>query len=1028
MKKILSWLMILCLVVGMVPVAASAAALPEETDGKITLTETITLDADVTISQDTVLDMAGQKIETNGFTIKVIDGASLTITGNGTIENNVVVQAGETNLRDLIDVEVGGSLVIENGTFNTKGAQILNIEGTATVLNGTFACTARHEEIEYIASKSLLKVDGENATLSIVDGIIDAYPEIDEEDSSQARFIYGIYAANGATVNLGGENSDGPEITSGYPVIGFNNMTSTPAQTVNIYGGSYQSSLGVGETQNDQPFNAVIYFSGAAEVNIYDGSFTGGGSKTRIFSIPYQNAGVNLNIDGGTFDASEAKNVFWSNGGIGSAYGDNKILITGGSFKSTAGNFANFNNSNSFDDFILGGTYTDNAGEKIDVSEYIPTNAELSQNEQGEIVFTDDAVASVNGIGYTTLQAAVDAAMELDGEDTPITIKLLKNTTGTGIKVESGSNLIFDFGGNTYTVNQGVGSSGTETNGMQLLKDSDITIRNGTLQGDGNTQLGILIQNYSNLTLEDIVLDGRTLADLTGSEYTLSNNNGEISLNAGTEIYSRSEADKAMDVCWAASYTDGARVTVNDGVKIHGDVELGLWNQTAYDNGQSVLTVNGGVIDGKLTIMVSGSSYESEEAAVDAVKTNVSICGGSFGGSVDRYIDSDTEANAKIISNGEHSYYSSLDVAQEEAEGNPSAVVIDLAETKPGEGTTYTIIFNYNDGKTPQSGKVYAADESVVLPNASRNGYTFLGWSDEAKSYKAGDTVTVTKDMIFTAQWSYNPPVVVPSNPTYTNTVSDTENGKVTVSPTSPKEDTTVTITATPDEGYKVGSVTVTDADGKAVAVSGRDGKYTFTQPEGKVTVTVTFVWDDPFTDVGSAWYTDAIQYVYENGLMAGTSATTFDPEMNLTRAMTAQILYNLEGKPEVTEDATFTDIDTAPDWSLDAIAWTQDTGVVAGMGENQFAPNLKVTREQFAQMMYNYAKYKKYDLTKTGDLTEFPDADTISDWAETAMSWTNGNGLINGHEDSGLIDPQGSTTRAQAASILMNFDLNVAK
>ena len=78
--------------------------------------------------------------------------------------------------------------------------------------------------------------------------------------------------------------------------------------------------------------------------------------------------------------------------------------------------------------------------------------------------------------------------------------------------------------------------------------------------------------------------------------------------------------------------------------------------------------------------------------------------------------------------------------------------------------------------------------------------------------------------------------------------------------------------------------------------------------------------------------------------------------------------------------------------------------------------------------MMYNYAKYKKYDLTKISDLTEFPDADTISDWAETAMSWANGNGLINGHEDSGRIDPQGSTTRAQAASILMNFDLNVAK
>lgn len=184
-----------------------------------------------------------------------------------------------------------------------------------------------------------------------------------------------------------------------------------------------------------------------------------------------------------------------------------------------------------------------------------------------------------------------------------------------------------------------------------------------------------------------------------------------------------------------------------------------------------------------------------------------------------------------------------------------------------------------------------------------------------------------------------------------------------------------------------------------------------------------------PFTDVKStAWYYNAVKYVYENNLMAGTGDTTFDPEVSLTRAMTAQILYNLVGKPEVDEEATFADMNEAPTWSVDAIAWAQDTGVVAGMGENQFAPNAKVTREQFAQMMYNYAKYKKYDLTKTGDLSKFPDDGSVSDWAETAMSWANGNGLINGHEDSGLIDPAGNTIRGQAASILMNFDKNVVK
>ena len=262
----------------------------------------------------------------------------------------------------------------------------------------------------------------------------------------------------------------------------------------------------------------------------------------------------------------------------------------------------------------------------------------------------------------------------------------------------------------------------------------------------------------------------------------------------------------------------------------------------------------------------------------------------------------------------------------------------------------------------------------------------------------------------------------------YEINVEPSENGTVTVSPTSPKEGDTVTITATPDEDYKVGTVTVTDEDGKAVVVSGRDGKYTFTQPDCNVTVAVKFVWDSPFSDVGDDWYTEAVHYVYENGLMAGTGATTFEPEMKLTRAMTAQILYNMEGKPQVTENATFTDMNVAPTWSLDAIAWAQDTGVVAGIGNNLFDPNANVTREQFAQMMYNYAGYKKFGLTATGDLTRFPDGDQVSDWAETALSWANGKGLINGHAESGLLDPQGNTTRAQAASIIANFDKNVAK
>ena len=183
-----------------------------------------------------------------------------------------------------------------------------------------------------------------------------------------------------------------------------------------------------------------------------------------------------------------------------------------------------------------------------------------------------------------------------------------------------------------------------------------------------------------------------------------------------------------------------------------------------------------------------------------------------------------------------------------------------------------------------------------------------------------------------------------------------------------------------------------------------------------------------PFTDVteGDDWFYDAVAYVYENGIMAGTDETTFEPTMELDRAMAAQLFYNLEGKPTVTGDSTFTDV-TSGHWAVEAITWAAENEVVAGIGEGLYDPDSNVTREQFAQMLYNYAKYKGYDLTATGDLTQFPDAGSISSWAETALSWANGNDLINGHEN-GTIDPKGSTIRAQAASIMANFDQNVAK
>ena len=280
----------------------------------------------------------------------------------------------------------------------------------------------------------------------------------------------------------------------------------------------------------------------------------------------------------------------------------------------------------------------------------------------------------------------------------------------------------------------------------------------------------------------------------------------------------------------------------------------------------------------------------------------------------------------------------------------------------------------------------------------------------------------------------YTPPVV----PTYPPTVEEPENGTVTTSPSRPKEGDRVTITPKPDEGFEVDGVVVEDANGNEIEVTqNQDGTYSFTQPDGKVTITVTFRCDGGelcpghhLTDVSKdAWYHAAVDYVVAHGIMEGMSATTFSPNTEVTRAQAVQILYNLEGQPDISDENLgypYEDVN-AEEWYGNAVYWARITGVATGYGDGTFQPGDSITRQEFAQMLYNYAKYKGYDLTAAGDLSQFPDSNTVADWAEAAMSWANGNELSNGH-DNGTIDPTGTTIRAQAASILMRFDLNLVQ
>lgn len=182
-----------------------------------------------------------------------------------------------------------------------------------------------------------------------------------------------------------------------------------------------------------------------------------------------------------------------------------------------------------------------------------------------------------------------------------------------------------------------------------------------------------------------------------------------------------------------------------------------------------------------------------------------------------------------------------------------------------------------------------------------------------------------------------------------------------------------------------------------------------------------------PFGDVKSGdWFYNDVKYVYDKGMMAGTAADVFAPNATTTRAMIVTILYRLEGSPAVTGTGAFVDV-PAGQWYTDAVNWAAANQIVKGTSATTFAPNDSITREQMAAILYRYAQYKGYDVTKKADLSGYSDNGQVSAYAKDALAWANAAKLINGVTNTTLA-PQGNATRAQVSAILHRFCDGVVK
>lgn len=285
-------------------------------------------------------------------------------------------------------------------------------------------------------------------------------------------------------------------------------------------------------------------------------------------------------------------------------------------------------------------------------------------------------------------------------------------------------------------------------------------------------------------------------------------------------------------------------------------------------------------------------------------------------------------------------------------------------------------------------------------------------------------------------------------------TIINPKNGTVSVSDDWADEDQKITLTITPDKGYVVDKIEIVDLEGDKIdakKVEDEDNEYTFRMANCDVTVTVTFKEEGKtedkeetneteetdkteetttpetvaFSDVSeSDWFYKGVSYVVENGMMNGVGENQFAPNAPLTREMLAVVLYNMEKQPESTGVNPFADV-KADMWYTDAIVWTNANGIVAGYDDSTFGLGDSITREQLASILYRYAQMKGYDVTEKADLTGYADSAAISGYAVEAMQWANANGIVNGMTATTLA-PQGTATRAQVATMLMNFCENV--
>ena len=985
---------------------------------RITLQGDVSEDLTIPAGKNIVLELAAGSKLTNVSGHTITNNGTLTINGTGTVDNISHGKAAVFN-------DVGGTVVLNGGTY------------TRSKENGSNKVDSGGNSYYNIQNLGKMTI---NAGVTVM-----------QTGNFSSMIASGFYDGTDETTNpklvINGGHFDG----------GMNTIKNDDRGILEIHGGTFT---------NVRQATLMNW----NEATITGGSFKANGAEAVIYN-GYLDDGMDcgkLTISGGAFTATGSSPVIQQNGnqGIGT------VQINDGTFTTGSGKIIGVGTGTKTDVTIVKGEFVTTNTENLNaLKSYVdPSSTYDPATGKAESRTQENAAASVNGKYYATLADAVAAAEAGD------TVTLLADTTER-LSISQGKAFTLDLGGNTLThaggyvldidgdltiKNGTVKMTGAkDTAAIWLNKTAKLTVESdaivsvsndaeencyciafykdctaaeltvkGTLEGGSGITVNGLITDTA--VQNKLLVDGATINAVNHGIYqagnaTTSVNNSTITGSTGIEVRAGNIETNNSSITGNGEFScvNNPNGTTTTGVGI----AIAQHTTTLPID----VKISGGTISGTYSVYEANPQKNSTDAIS---KVEISISGGSFEGNVysEDITDFITGGNFSSSLKGtdyladslkaEHntgkgdvpySYYPTVNEAKEAAKKAGGGTVTDL--TTP-TAKTYTVTLKFaNDGETTDQVLTVAENGFVILPTPTRSGrYAFRYWTDGTNAYNAGDAYTVTGNATLTAVWRYTGSSSSGTTSSYPVSVPRFDNGSVSVTPGSASKGTTVTLTVKPDEGYELDKITVTDKDGNRLSLSDQgNGKYTFTMPDGKVSVDASFskiAATINFRDVTqSDYYYDAVQWAVEKGITEGTSATTFSPDASCTRAQMVTFLWRAAGSPAPKSTVNpFTDV-SASDYYYNAVLWAVENGITTGISADRFAPGATVSRAQTVTFLY------RANGSPAASGASFSDV-AADEYYANAVAWAVRSGITTG-TGNGKFTPNAPCTRGQIVTFL---------